>query len=68
VLDEKELGTYAKGMAAALRVMGPKPRGEVLGMLRGLHLAEETAAAVIDLGLACGLLVEDALSIRAVGS
>ena len=64
MLDDKELSTYAAGAAAALRVMGTAPRGDVLKMLRGLQLTDTEAAAVISYGIARGLLAVDAGQVR----
>jgi hypothetical protein len=38
--DERKLATYANGIAAALRVVGPTPRDSVLDMMRALHLTD----------------------------
>src|SRR6185369_17609135 len=59
MLDHSDLATYARGMAAALRVMGATPRAHVLGMLRSLQLTEEEAEAAIRHGLALGVLHEE---------
>jgi hypothetical protein len=64
-MDREDLVTYSRGMEAALRVIGPTSRDRVLGMLRGLHLTEEEAEAVIELGLAQGFLIREGTSLAA---
>jgi hypothetical protein len=59
MLDERELATYAAGLAAALRVIGPTPRDRALEMLGRLRLGEADAAVVIAHGVLHGLLIED---------
>jgi len=59
MLSNDESLTYARGVAAALRVIGPASRQQVHGMLRGLHLSPLDADEVIVLATAVGLLVED---------
>jgi hypothetical protein len=59
VMDDRDHATYAAGLAAALRVLGPTPRTHAIAMLRGLQLGEQEALAVLAFGLAHNLLVED---------
>ena len=59
-MEETDATTYARGMAGALRVLGPTPRASVLGMLRGLGLDDDGAVVVVAFGLAQGILAEDA--------
>jgi hypothetical protein len=65
-MDAADLATYAKGMAAALRVIGATPQEQVHGMLAALHLLPNERRAVIDYALANGLLVADGRHLRAV--
>lgn len=57
--DLRELTTYAAGMSAALRVLGPTPPDQVLAMLRGLRLSADEAVEVIAFGLTEGILAQD---------
>jgi hypothetical protein len=66
-MDDSDISTYAQGAAAALRVIGPTARADVVGMLCGLHLTEEEASAVIAHGLARRILAEDDARLRALG-
>ena len=59
MLDERHLATYATGVAAALRVIGPTARTEVFGMMRSLDLADDEAAAAVSYALANGILVAE---------
>ena len=65
VVDEDDLRSYATGMAAALRVMGPFRRGAVLGMIRGLGLAETDAEDVLTFALSNEIPVADGDLLRA---
>ncbi len=65
VLDHKDQATYAEGLAAALRVLGPTPRAHALGMLHGLQLGEQEALEVLAFAIACRLLMEDGALVRA---
>jgi hypothetical protein len=56
---EERLADYAKGIAAALRMIGPTPREQVIAMLRGLRLSETDAHAVTSYALDHGLLEMD---------
>lgn len=56
VLDNREKTTYGRGLAAALRVLGPTPRADALGMLHALRLSEEDAAGVLAHSLELGIL------------
>lgn len=58
MLDDSELTTFAKGMAAALRVLEPATHDQVAGMLCALGLTQEEARAVIAHGLARGIFVD----------
>ncbi len=58
MLDEQDLTTYARGMAGALKAIGPTPRDQVAAMLRALQLTEDEAHAVVAHGLRHGILVE----------
>jgi hypothetical protein len=65
MMDEVETDTYARGIAAALRIIGPTPRPKVLGMLYGLHLSEAEAENVITHALARRLLVRESEDLQA---
>jgi hypothetical protein len=65
-MEDAELATYAKGIAGALRVIGPTPRGQVLGMLAALHLLPREQHAVVAYALANGILGADGDDLRAV--
>jgi hypothetical protein len=65
-VEEAELATYAKGMAGALRALGPTPREQVHGMLAGLHLLPHEQQAVVEYGLANGILCAEGDNLRAV--
>lgn len=65
VLDERELATYANGVAAALRVIGPTPRADVLAMMRALHLTEVEVVEVVAYALDHGILDADEDMLRA---
>jgi hypothetical protein len=64
-MDDKDRATYAEGLAAALRVLGPTPRTHVLGMLRGLQLGEQEALAVLSFALDYRLLLLDGTDLKA---
>ncbi|MFT3765280.1 MAG: response regulator [Minicystis sp.] len=64
VMDPDEIVTYAKGIAAALRVIGPTPRDRVLAMLRGLDLDEGDAVVVLDYAVGQGILAADVEHVR----
>jgi hypothetical protein len=66
-MEDPDLATYAKGIAGALRVIGPTPREQVLGMLAALHLLPVEQVAVIDYALANGILAADGDVLRAIG-
>ena len=57
-MDERNLTTYARGMAGALRTLGPTSYDDVVGMLRRLDLSEEEAHAVIVFGIGHRILAE----------
>ena len=63
-MDERDLTTYARSIAAALHVMGPTPREQVIGMLCGLNLSANEASRVIAYGLAHGILEDSGGKIR----
>jgi len=65
MLDESEIARYAKGVAAMIRILGPTPRADVLGILRALHLAEEEAADVLAYALSHEILDADGDTLRA---
>lgn len=65
MMDEAELMTYARGMAAALRLLEPTTRVQVVGMLHGLELNQDQAQAVIAFGLARGIFFETGEHLRA---
>lgn len=55
--------TYARGMSAALVVLGPMPRGQVAAMLCGLEITEHDAEAVIAHGIAERILIESVVGV-----
>ena len=59
MLDERDLFAYARGVARALRVMGPTHRDEVLDILRRLNLCEQEAREALRFALARHILEED---------
>lgn len=58
MIDEGELVAYARAMATALRVLEPKTRSQVIGMLCGLDLTHAQAHAVIAKGIERRIFVE----------
>jgi len=66
LVEEAELATYAKGMAAVLRVLEPTPRQPVHDMLPGLHLLPREQQAVVEYALANGILGAEGYNLRAV--
>lgn len=67
MMDEIETDTYARGIAAALRIIGATPRPKVLGMLHGLHLGEAEAEEVIVYAIDRGILIEEGEDLHAPG-
>jgi hypothetical protein len=67
-MDDKDLSTYARGIAGALRVIGPTPRDQVLGMLAALHLLPHEGQAVIEYAVANGILGVDGEDLRAANA
>jgi hypothetical protein len=65
-MEAADLATYAKGIAGALRVIGPTPREHVLGMLAALHLLPPEQNEVVDYALASGILAAQGNDLRAV--
>lgn len=56
MLNDREKATYGRSLAIALRVLGPTPRADALGMLRGLRLSDQDAAAVLAHAIEHGIL------------
>jgi len=64
-MDEPDTKKYATGVAAAIRVVGPRLRADALAWLRALRLSEEEAVAVIAYGVAERLLDAESDLLRA---
>jgi hypothetical protein len=64
-MEAADLATYAKGMAGALRVIGPTPRERVLAMLAALDLLPHEPPVVVEYALANGILIAEGDDLRA---
>jgi hypothetical protein len=58
MLEERELTTFARGAAGALKVIGPITRAQVLEMLCVLGLTPDDAGKVLLHGFARGIFVD----------
>jgi hypothetical protein len=58
MLEERELTTLARGVAGALKVIGPMSRAHVMETLCALQLTREDAARVLLHGFSCGIFVD----------
>jgi hypothetical protein len=56
MIPRDELWTYAHGITAALRVIGPVPREQALGMLRALQLSADDAEAALAYAIEGGII------------